>query len=119
MSPRHRPPRLATIFYDPPLYFITICVRRRFSILATDLVHSAFQDFAMRGFQKKQIAIGRYVIMPDHLHLFVLGPHEFQLKQWGEDVEAGFGQSDAQTPRASQKRHYIKRFFGNLGAWFL
>jgi putative transposase len=28
------------------------------------------------------IAVGRYVIMPDHLHLFVCGPDDFRLGQW-------------------------------------
>jgi putative transposase len=93
MSPRHRPPRLATVFYDPPLYFVTICVRRRLPILATDAVHSAFQDFAMRGFDKKQIAIGRYVVMPDHLHLFVSGPREFRLEQWGRMLKLALGRA--------------------------
>ena len=83
VSPRHRPPRLGIIFYDPPLYFVTVRARRRLPILAAGAVHSAFRDFALRGFEKKQIAIGRYVVMPDHVHLFVSGPHEFRLKQWG------------------------------------
>lgn len=91
MSPRHRPPRLATTFYDPPLYFVTVCVRRRVPILSTDAVHSAFRDFAFRGLEKKQIAIGRYVIMPDHLHVFVSGPHEFRLEQWGRMLKLLLG----------------------------
>lgn len=28
------------------------------------------------------IAVGRYVLMPDHLHLFVTGPGEFVLGRW-------------------------------------
>ena len=120
MSPRHRPPRLATIFYDPPLYFVTVCVRRRLPILTTDVVHSAFQEFAVRGLEKKQIAIGRYVIMPDHLHVFVSGPHEFRLEQWGRMLKMVLGRA---TPTgrtgASQKRPYIKGCVKNVGAWFL
>src|SRR5436190_5309884 len=93
MSPRHRPPRLATIFYDPPLYFVTVCVRRRLRVLATDAVHSAFRDFAVRGLEKKHIAIGRYVIMPDHLHLFVSGPYEFRLEQWERMLKLVLGRA--------------------------
>jgi putative transposase len=88
---RHRPPRLATIFYDPPLYFITICVQRRLSLLATEAVHLAFREFAMRGFEEKQIAMGRYVIMPDHLHLFVSGSQEFHLAQWARMLKLVLG----------------------------
>ena len=47
----------------------------------------------MRGFEKKQIAIGRYVIMPDHLHLFVSGPHEFRLEQWGRMLKLVLGRA--------------------------
>ena len=97
VSPRHRPPRLGIIFYDPPLYFVTVRARRRLPILAAGAVHSAFRDFALRGFEKKQIAIGRYVVMPDHVHLFVSGPHEFRLKQWGRMLKLVLG-------RATQKR---------------
>lgn len=60
-------------------------------MLATESVHSAFLDFAIRGFEEKQIAIGRYVIMPDHLHLFVSGPHEFRVEQWGRMLKLVLG----------------------------
>ena len=93
MSPRHRPPRLATIFYDPPLYFVTVCVSRRLPILATDDVHSAFREFAVCGLEEKEIAIGRYVVMPDHLHLFVSGSHEFRLEQWGRMLKLVLGRA--------------------------
>ena len=45
----------------------------------------------MRGFETKQIALGRYVIMPDHLHLFVSGPHDFRLEQWGRMLKSALG----------------------------
>lgn len=102
MSPRHRPPRLKRLFYDPPLYFVTVCVRRRLPILATDAVHSAFRDFATRGFEKKQIATGRYVVMPDHLHLFVSGSQEFCLEQWGRMLKLCLG-------RATGRRRALRR----------
>ena len=31
---------------------------------------------------ERSIATGRYVIMPDHLHLFVCGPDDFRLGRW-------------------------------------
>lgn len=36
----------------------------------------------MRAYDEHNIAIGRYVIMPDHLHLFVCGPDDFELGKW-------------------------------------
>ena len=91
MSPRHRPPRLSLVYYDPPLYFVTICTRLRLTFLANHEIHHAFREFAIRGFDQKQIAMGRYVIMPDHLHLFVSGPQEFRLDQWGRMLKSELG----------------------------
>jgi REP element-mobilizing transposase RayT len=51
-------------------------------VLASDAVHAAFVKFAMQAYSDRNIAVGRYVIMPDHLHLFIRGPDGFQLGQW-------------------------------------
>jgi REP element-mobilizing transposase RayT len=40
------------------------------------------KEFAKRAHTQHNIAVGRYVIMPDHLHRFVRGPDDFQLGQW-------------------------------------
>ena len=55
-----RPPRLHHVFqpYEPPL------------------VRFAQED------QRRGIGLGRYVIMPDHVHLFVRGNLDFSLRQW-------------------------------------
>ena len=42
----------------------------------------AFREFAMRAYTKHNIALGRYVIMPEHIHLFVCGPDDFSLGAW-------------------------------------
>ena len=80
---RGRPPRLDEIFqrYDPPVYFVTFCTHRRKAILASNRTHSAFVQFAERAVDFN-IAVGRYVIMPDHAHLFVCGHIEFELGLW-------------------------------------
>ncbi len=79
-----RPPRLAAIFHqhDAPVFFITIYTINRLPLLANDIVHTALREFAERGHRERNIAVGRYVLMPDHLHLFVCGPTEFDLSQW-------------------------------------
>lgn len=76
-----RPPHLKTIFrkFDPPLYFITICTHNRRKILATDLFHDHFVSFMKRK-GDQGVACGEYVIMPDHIHLFLrIDPHKYQL----------------------------------------
>jgi putative transposase len=69
---KRTPPRLELIFarYDPPLFFVTFNVHRRRRILASRTVHTGFQDYARRA-AEFQICVGRYVIMPDHVHLLV------------------------------------------------
>ena len=65
-----RPPRLRWVFASDPVYLVTCCTRNRQRILATDLVHDAFVATAHR-IQVVGAAVGRYVIMPDHVHAFV------------------------------------------------
>jgi putative transposase len=49
--------------------------------LASAEVHTAFIEFADSG-ATRDLAIGRYVIMPDHIHLFARGSHDYLLTQW-------------------------------------
>jgi REP element-mobilizing transposase RayT len=51
-------------------------------MLATPQVHNAFTQFSLRAYSAHNIAVGRYVIMPDHMHLFVCGPDNFELGRW-------------------------------------
>ncbi len=51
-------------------------------MLATNAVHAAFVASASQGDSRHNIAVGRYVIMPDHVHLVVRGPDDFQLGPW-------------------------------------
>ena len=76
------PPRLRQIFAHNPLFFVTFCTYERRQLLASDTVHSAFVSFATRAHSQHNIAVGRYIIMPDHVHLFVRGADDFQLGPW-------------------------------------
>ena len=84
MNVRGRPPRLGQIFktYDPPLYFITICTIYRQKIKNLSTAHRAFESYVRRGRDEFGISVGRYVIMPDHIHLFVRGGDNFSVAQW-------------------------------------
>ena len=79
----NRPPRLNQVFqrYDPPLYFVTFNTHKRQKLLANADVHNAFNRFAHEG-DARGVGLGRYVIMPDHVHLFVRGSLDFSLRQW-------------------------------------
>jgi putative transposase len=67
-----KPPRLDLIFqrFDAPVFFVTFNTHKRQRILASVAVHDAFTDYCCRA-EQFRIGVGRYVIMPDHVHLFV------------------------------------------------
>ena len=79
-----RPPRLEQIFqtYDPPLYFVTICTIHRQKIGDLEAAHHAFEAYVRRARDEFGVGVGRYLIMPDHVHLFVRGADDFKLAQW-------------------------------------
>jgi putative transposase len=76
------PPRLERIVPSIPVFFVTACTYRRRPLLANDTVHNAFACFSRRAYAEHGVAVGRYVIMPDHIHLFVSRPDDFQLGRW-------------------------------------
>ncbi len=66
------PPRLERVFqaYDPPLYFITVNTLHRRPLLARQDVFDTFIAYAGKNVPSGR-AVGRFVVMPDHIHFFV------------------------------------------------
>jgi REP element-mobilizing transposase RayT len=79
-----RPPRLPVIFQSlgEPLFFVTMCTLHREKFPSLRIIHESLRDYAERGVSNFNVAVGRYVIMPDHLHLFVRGDANFALAPW-------------------------------------
>ena len=77
---KRKPPRLRNPFAvsDMPLYYVTANTRHRQPVLANTAVHEAFREYALQNAQEGR-SVGRYVIMPDHLHFFVRGQRGFTL----------------------------------------
>ncbi|PYK66138.1 MAG: hypothetical protein DME45_13200 [Verrucomicrobia bacterium] len=67
--------------YDPPLFFVTFCTANRRRIVASKCAHETLVAYGRNAIDHN-IALGRYVIMPDHIHLFVAGDHKFDLGIW-------------------------------------
>ena len=88
------PPRLPVIFqsYDPPLYLITFNTLLRRPLLACDEVHQAFREYAERGLAF-HTAVGRYVLMPDHVHLFVRIGRDMTLRRWESGLKQRLGKT--------------------------
>jgi putative transposase len=106
----NRPPRLHLVFqkYDPPLYFVTFNAYKRRKLLANARVHSSLIEFAKVG-EQRGTALGRYVIMPDHVHLFVRGGIDFVLVQWTRMLKRRLsGAISAPLP------HWQKGFFDHV-----
>ena len=79
---KDRPYRLDLIYINQPLYFVTFATRDRRGIPSMDCAQFTFQQYAHCAKGKFNVAVGRYVIMPDHVHLFVRGDRSFTLSSW-------------------------------------
>ena len=67
---------------DHPIYFLTICTANRSRILADSMVHQLFVVFCGKSPQKAGVWVGKYVLMPDHLHVFVATEGPENLSRW-------------------------------------
>jgi REP element-mobilizing transposase RayT len=88
----HRPPRLEQLFSNlEPFYFVTFNTYKRLPLLARPEIHDVFREFCVRA-QDHNVAVGRYVLMPDHIHLFVFIPeHETTLEKWVQSLRSVIG----------------------------
>ena len=107
-----RPPRLPTVFQNVrPFYFITFNVRDRQPRLACDSVHHAWLAFARRA-PDHGASVGRYVVMPDHVHLFVWLTDTTDLSRWGQSLKAVLGKTLLEL--GHNKPHWQEGFFDHL-----
>jgi len=117
----HRPPlqpcrarltRLPWLFADAPMYFITAGAHNRQRLLANDAVHAAFREFAAQA-TNRGVWVGRYVLMPDHLHLFVsLAPEAGTLSAWMKSLKNTLSKTLRQ--QRIPAPHWQKGFFDHV-----
>jgi REP-associated tyrosine transposase len=79
---KDRPHRLDLIYVNQPLYFVTFTTRDRRAIPSLHDAQLALQRYARCGIATFNVALGRYMIIPDHVHLFVRGDRNFSLSAW-------------------------------------
>lgn len=104
--------RLNWVFTSDPIYFVTACTARRQRILAGPDIYHAFLEFTQRA-TTLNVYVGRYVLMPDHLHLFVaFGPKSQGLSDWVKSLK----NSLSKTLRAQgiAAPHWQKDFFDHM-----
>ena len=84
---KQRLQRLERILIWSPIYFVTTCTNERRPILAAESVHRAFVQFAQEGIHRGAW-LGAYVLMPDHLHLFVgFDDRKIELSRWMKSLK--------------------------------
>jgi putative transposase len=71
MSEKRHLYRLPFIWQKQPIYFVTTCVAGRRLLLAKPDTHAILLD-EWAGLRKRHgWTVGRYVVMPDHVHFFM------------------------------------------------
>jgi putative transposase len=108
------PPRLSRldrIFPVFSIYFVTFCTSQRRQSLANEKVHDAFRLFCEHA-KTRHVWVGRYVIMPDHLHFFVDCGEEMPLSEWVKSLKGAL----SKTLRAAgqESPYWQKGFFDHL-----
>lgn len=62
--------RLDDIWENEPIFFITTCTNQRYPLLANERTAPILIDGWRLALERHGWAVGRYVIMPDHVHFF-------------------------------------------------
>jgi REP-associated tyrosine transposase len=109
-----RPLRLEWLFARlRPFYFVTFNTSRRARVLAHPKIHDVFRTFCIRAYDEHDVAVGRYVLMPDHAHLFVaLPPTGVTLSKWVQALKSVLGKELLRL--GFQKPHWQQGFFDHL-----
>lgn len=102
--------RLDRVFVDSPIYFLTACTLDRWPILDCELLHNAFRTFCLNSPQHGA-SVGRYVLMSDHLHLFV-SLDEISLSNWVKSLKNTLSKTLRSV--GHEGPHWQKGFFDHL-----
>ena len=104
--------RLKWVFAEYPIYYITACTHGRQRILARPDVHETFIQFGLRA-PEHGVCVGRYVIMPDHVHLFAGFGSEFRsVSSWTKSLKNTI--SKTLKGATISAPHWQKGFFGHV-----
>jgi putative transposase len=103
--------RLEQIFRENPVYFVTTCTHLKRELLANRDLHHAFVEFCRKS-RDHEIHVGKYVLMPDHVHLMVCIAGSNGLSRWMKSLKNTLSKqlrlSGIESP------HWQKGFFDHL-----
>ena len=104
--------RLEQLYIDNPVYFLTFCTVDRKPILAGGRIHNAFVLFCREALARS-VYVGRYVLTPDHVHLFVKVPAPSEnLSRWVKSLKNYL--SKALKEQKVPSPHWQKGFFDHV-----
>jgi putative transposase len=103
--------RLEQVYIRHPIYFVTLCTHDRKALLANRVIHDAFNAFCQKAMER-QIFPGRYVLMPDHLHLFVSITEGGLLSNWIKSLKNSL--SKTLNEAGFNAPHWQKGFFDHI-----
>ena len=104
--------RLENSFQRLPIYFVTTCTHERQPILNNTDIHTHLLEFGEKG-GDRGAWLGAYVLMPDHLHAFVVIDDErLTLSGWVKSLK----NTVSKTLRAQSipSPHWQKGFFDHI-----
>ena len=79
--------RLGRVFSSQPVYFITTCTHQRRPILACASAATILREEWTRALDQHGWLVGRYVVMPDHVHFFCAETPRADLKPLSEFIQ--------------------------------
>ena len=92
---------------EPTIVFVTVCTRARARWLATEENHTLLRSVWA---ESRAWLVGRYTILPDHLHLFAApGEMEFPLENWVQYWKTLFTRAHGVTEHRWQPRCWDTR----------
>jgi len=104
--------RLSHTYHKQPVFFVTLCTFDRKMILHRPAIHSVFVRCCETAVGHG-IYVGRYVLMPDHIHHFVTsGLAGMDLSAWVKSLKNTLSQS--WRAAAVSAPHWQKGFFDHL-----
>jgi putative transposase len=104
--------RLDETFQPLPIYFVTACTHKREPSLNNPDIHERLIQFATEG-QKRGAWLGAYVLMPNHLHTFVvIDDGQLELGTWMKSLKNALSKvlRDKDVPSP----HWQKGFFDHI-----
>jgi len=104
--------RLEQVHVANPIYFVTCRTEARRAFLARPQVHAAFVQFCQEA-ARRNIFVGRYILMPDDVHLFVkLPPPSDNLSNWMKSLKNYLSKKFNEL--GSTAPHWQKGFFDHM-----